>query len=260
MGTVVGSDGAANEIGMAPDAKWIACRNMDAGFGSPSSYIDCYQFFLAPTKIGGDAFKDGRPELAPHVINNSWGCPAEEGCDKDEMVPVLQAIKAAGIFNVVSAGNDGPSCSTINVQPATITEGAFVVGSYNHRNGKVSGFSSRGPSLLTGLIGPDIMAPGEQIFSSVPGNLFQDRVNVFQPWSGTSMAGPHVAGAVALLWAAVPSLVGKIDETAKLLQQTATALPVSESCGGVAGSAIPNNTSGYGILNIAKAVDTASAK
>ena len=77
MGTMVGNDGGENQIGMAPKAKWIGCRNMDGGFGSPASYLECFQFFLAPTPVNGDPFTTGKPALAPNVINNSWGCPPE---------------------------------------------------------------------------------------------------------------------------------------------------------------------------------------
>jgi len=61
LGTMLGDDGAGNQVGVAPDAKWVACRNMDAGDGRPSFYIDCFQFFMAPYPVGGDAFKDGEP-------------------------------------------------------------------------------------------------------------------------------------------------------------------------------------------------------
>ena len=77
MGTMVGDDGGANQIGMAPGARWIGCRNMDNGVGSPATYAECYQWFVAPTALDGS---EPRPDLAPDVINNSWGCPPSEGC------------------------------------------------------------------------------------------------------------------------------------------------------------------------------------
>ena len=48
IGTVVGDDGAGNQIGMAPGAKWIGCRNMASGIGTPARYLECFEFFLAP--------------------------------------------------------------------------------------------------------------------------------------------------------------------------------------------------------------------
>ena len=194
MGTVIGDDGAENKIGMAPESQWMACRNMDRGTGRPTTYIECFEYFLAPYRFGENSMTDGDPVKAPHVINNSWGCPPEEGCEGSEMIGVLEAMAKAGIMVVVSAGNAGPDCETINDQPATITEFTLSVGAHNHRNGKIADFSSRGPSKLDGGLGPDLTAPGVAVRSAIPGNKYDGSF-----WSGTSMAGPHVVGAVALL-------------------------------------------------------------
>ena len=78
MGTIVGDDGGSNQIGMAPGAKWIACRNMDQGNGTPASYLECFEFFLAPYPVGGSP-ADGDTSKAPDVTNRSWGCPPAEG-------------------------------------------------------------------------------------------------------------------------------------------------------------------------------------
>ena len=253
MGTMVGNDGGANQIGMAPKAKWIGCRNMDGGVGKPATYLECFQFFLAPTKVNGDAFTSGKPEYAPHVINNSWGCPGDEGCKGDEMLPALKAIYEAGIMIVASAGNDGDKgCASILDQPASHTQYVFSVGAYNHRNGTIASFSSRGPSAFNGQLGPDLVAPGVSIRSSVPGNGYDQAM-----WSGTSMSGPHVVGAVALVWSANPKYIGKIDATKDLFHKTAEGKTTSQSCGGVSGSNVPNNTYGYGIMRVFEAVKTA---
>ncbi len=58
MGTIVGDDGGANQIGVAPGADWIAC----AGLGASATPMDCFQFFLAPTKLDGS---DPRPTWRP---------------------------------------------------------------------------------------------------------------------------------------------------------------------------------------------------
>ncbi len=110
MGTMVGDDGLGNQIGMAPGAKWIGCRNMDQGNGTPVTYSECYQFFIAPTTVAGT---NPDPSKAPDVINNSWGCPASEGCtDPNVMLAVVDAVRAAGILTAHSAGNSGSACST----------------------------------------------------------------------------------------------------------------------------------------------------
>ncbi len=114
----VGDDGVGNQIGMAPGARFIACRNMDQGNGTPARYTECFQFFLAPTDhTGGNA----RPDLAAHVINNSWGCPVTEGCtDPNVLKAIVENVSAAGIVVVVSAGNSGPACSTISDPPGLL--------------------------------------------------------------------------------------------------------------------------------------------
>jgi serine protease AprX len=249
MGTIVGDDGAGNQVGMAPGAKWIACRNMDAGTGAPSTYIECFEFFLAPYSQGADPLVDGKPELAPHVINNSWGCPKSEGCEGKEILPVVEALKKAGILVVASAGNDGSACSTIQDPPAFYTDTTLSVGAMDHRTDKIASFSSRGPSTFDGGLGPDVAAPGVSIRSSVPGGSYASTW-----WSGTSMAGPHVVGEVALLWSAAKSLIGKIDETTRIIRASALPTQTTESCGNVPGNSSPNNTFGYGIIDAYQAV------
>jgi subtilisin family serine protease len=248
MGTIVGDDGKGNQVGMAPGALWIACRNMDAGTGTASRYIECFEWFLAPYPPGGDPRKDGDPKRAPHVINNSWGCPADEGCSGKEILPAIHALFQAGIVVVASAGNDGPGCSTINAQPATDSPDTLSVGAFDHKSGAIAGFSSRGPSTLDGVLGPDVSAPGVNIRSSVPGGGFQGG------WSGTSMAGPHVVGEVALLLSADPSLRGKAADVTAIVTSTTQPKTTTESCGGVAGSARPNNTFGWGTIDAYAAV------
>jgi serine protease AprX len=245
IGTAVGDDGQGNQIGMAPEAQWIGCRNMDAGLGKPSTYLECFQFFLAPWPYGGDPATTADPSKAPHVMNNSWGCPSNEGCDGTEFLEALTALKAAGVMVVAAAGNEGSSCSTIADAPAHHTDVAFVVGAFDHRSDTIASFSSRGPSKFDGKTSPDVSAPGVSVRSSIPGGTFSGSM-----WSGTSMASPHVAGAVALLWSAKPELVGQVDATAELFRTAAIAKTTTQSCGGVDGGAVPNNTYGSGLLDV----------
>jgi subtilisin family serine protease len=252
IGTIIGDDGDSKKIGVAPGARWMACRNMDQGLGKPSTYIDCFEFFLAPYPQNGDPFTEGRPDLAPHVMNNSWGCLGSEGCQGGEFIGVLKALKAAGVMVIASAGNSGPGCSTMTVGPSFHSNLTFSVGAINHVDNKIPSFSSRGPSTFDQSIGPDVVAPGVNILSSIPGGRYSGFF-----WSGTSMSSPHVAGLVALMWSANPKLIGEIDATADLIQKTATPVTVEESCGGVPGSEIPNNTSGYGNIHALRAVEAA---
>ncbi|WP_394851085.1 S8 family serine peptidase [Pendulispora rubella] len=248
VGTMVGDDGAGNQIGMAPGAKWIGCRNMDENVGKASTYIECTEWFMAPYPPGQPDKAD--PSKAADIINNSWGCTASEGCRGNELVDVLKSVRAAGIVFVAAAGNSGSGCGTIIDQPGTISPEVLSVGAVDHRNGAIASFSSRGPSKWDQKLGPDVSAPGNSIRSAYPGNGYSSM-------SGTSMASPHVAGEIALILSAVPSLHGKVDELTRLVTSTATPKTSSQSCGGVSGSSIPNNTFGSGIINAYKAVTTA---
>jgi len=249
MGTMVGDDGQGNQIGVAPAARWIACRNMDHGVGSPSSYLTCFQFFLAPYPHNGDPFADGAPALAPHAINNSWVCPPSEGCSVGTLQSAVEALRAAGIVVVASAGNEGPGCSTVGDPPATYAA-AFSVGASDSGD-QIAGFSSRGPVLAEGSSRrkPDITAPGVNVRSSVRGGGYAGG------WSGTSMAAPHVAGSVALLWSAAPALIGKVALTERILQITSRPHTTTQSCGGDGAGTVPNNVWGWGRLDVLRAVE-----
>ena len=248
LGTVVGQHG----IGIAPGATWFACMNLDRNLGNPALYLDCMQFMLAPFPHGGDPFVDGDPTRAADVLNNSWGCPEIEGCDPNALLYAANNLRAAGIFVVVSAGNDGPNCSTVNA-PLSLYDSVFSVGAVDRR-GNVTEFSSRGPVTVdgSGRIKPDIVAPGRDIFSSLPGNTYG-------ALEGTSMAGPHVAGAVALLWSADPSLIGDIDRTEQILIETAQPYEGSTSLGCFEGGT-PNTGYGYGLVDVYEAVKEALGK
>ncbi len=254
VGTMVGSDPGSptgNQVGMAPEARWIGCRNMNRGVGTPASYMACFQFFLAPHPQGGDPFTEGDPARAPHVINNSWYCPPEEGCDYDTLRQAVQTMDAAGILVVGSGGNNGPECASIRYPIGAYPE-VFSVAAHN-ATGQIAYFSSRGPVTVdgSGRRKPDLSAPGVDVVSTLPGGQFGAA-------SGTSMAAPHVAGAAALLWSAAPHLVGQLDETRRLLAGSAT--PVLDGqCEPDGEARSPNNVYGYGRLDVAAAVAMARA-
>src|SRR5205823_3334185 len=224
-------------IGMAPSAKWIGCRNMDANNGTPARYIECMQWFLAPTRIGGG---DPDPTKAPDITNNSWECPPSEGCSFDSLQAAVEAQAAAGIMMVSAAQNSGPNCSTVQNPPgiygATYTAGALVTGTDT-----IAGFSSRGPVISdgSGRIKPDISAPGTSTRSSTNASD-----SSYANFSGTSMATPHTAGAMALLWSAIPSLRHQLTASRNAINNSAVHI-ASTQCGD---PGPPNNVYGWGRL------------
>ncbi len=246
MGTMVGDDSGVNQIGVAPGARWIGCRNMDQGWGSPATYAECFEFFMAPYPVGATPAL-GDPDQAPDVINNSWSCPTYEGCDAEHIALLAQVVanvRAAGIMVVASAGNSGSACGTISEPPGIYTT-TYTIGATNS-NDTLASFSSRGPVTWRGQVyaKPDIAAPGVSVRSSTRGGGYG-------LLSGTSMASPHVAGAAALLWSAHPALRANLDWTEQVLNATAQPIPTT-ACSSE--QSVPNHLYGWGRLDVGNAV------
>jgi subtilisin family serine protease len=241
-GTVLGDDGGSNQVGVAPQARWIAAKGCEGITNecTDSALLSSGQFMVAPTDLNG---QNPRPDLRPHVVNNSWGGDP----DTDPWYQgIVDSWVAAGIFPQFANGNSngvaacGSSSNPGNL-PASYAAGAFDI------NNNIANFSNRGPSAWdSDLIKPNISAPGVNVRSSVPGGGYGSA-------SGTSMASPHVAGAVALLWSAAPELTGDIEATRSLLDQTAIDVE-NLTCGGTAEN---NNVWGQGRLDIFAAVSEA---
>jgi serine protease AprX len=244
-GTMIGDDGIGNQIGMAPGAKWIGCRNMDQGNGTPARYIECMQWFLAPTRIGGG---DPDPTKAPDITNNSWYCPASEGCSFDTLQAAVEAQAAAGIMMVSAAQGAGPGCSTVDGPPG-IYAATYTVGALNTGTDTIASFSSRGPVIVdgSGRIKPDITAPGNPTRSAT-----NDSDSSYAFFSGTSMATPHIAGAMALLWSAIPSLKNQITASRDVFNNSAVHI-ASTQCGD---AGPPNNVYGWGRVDALAAVNS----
>ncbi|MCG8418918.1 MAG: S8 family serine peptidase, partial [Proteobacteria bacterium] len=237
MGTMVGEDGdsGANQIGVAPHATWIAAKGCESSSCSRTALLASGQWLVAPTDLDGN---NPRPDLRPHVVNNSWGGSGGRTFYQD----IVDSWVASGIFPAFSAGNSGPFCGTAGSPGDYVNSyasGAFDIGN------TIAWFSSRGPSYFGGTK-PNLAAPGVNVRSSVPGGGYSSL-------SGTSMASPHTAGVVALIWSSAPSLIGDIDDTRALLDQTAVDVN-NTSCGG---SAENNNVFGEGRLDAFQAVDHA---
>ncbi|MDH3648745.1 MAG: S8 family peptidase [Saprospiraceae bacterium] len=252
MGTMVGFDSASSsQVGVAPGARWIAVRNMERGFGSPASYLESFEWFLAPTNLEG---LNPDSDRAPHVINNSWSCPEFEGCNPENFTMLEQAInnlKAAGIMVVASAGNAGAGCRTINAPPA-IFENSFTVGSVDVSD-SISSFSSRGPVTVdfSFRIKPNVSAPGRGVVSAIKGGGYG-------ALTGTSMAGPHVAGLVALMISANPELAGRVEVIEEIIERTAIEKFEVDTCMDISSRGdFPNALHGFGRIDAFAAVQAA---
>lgn len=230
MGTMVADDDPTllYQAGMAPNAKWIACKGCEDASCSDFALNACADWILAP---------GGNPANRPHVVNNSWG-----GSGGDTWYAAkVEAWVAAGIFPAFSAGNSGPACNTLG------SPGDYQLSfstAANDPYGNIGSFSSRGPSAFghDPYTKPNITAPGVNICSAYPDSGWSCG------FSGTSMATPHTAGAVALLWSCSPGLVGDVDATFQALQMTASTPPAG-TCGAPQDGE-GNYTFGYGYLDI----------
>ena len=223
MGVMVGGDAGGTSIGVAPGAKWIAARIFnDKGASTATAIHAAFQWVLDP---------DGNPNTAdaPNVVNNSWSYGYAGTCNL-AFQPDVQALRAAGIVPVFAAGNFGPGSSS-SVSPANYPE-SLAVGAVNNSD-QISSVSSRGPSHCgeSSTPYPEIVAPGVNIRTA-------GRFGTYQTLSGTSLAAPHVAGALALLLSANPNLAPSEQEQA--LEQGAVDL----------GTAGVDNIFGFGRLDI----------
>ncbi len=251
MGTMVGEDpSGTNQVGGAPGAEWIACGPLT----DDASFHECFEWFLAPYAYG-DTPAQGDPSKAPDVVNNSWGWPIGGG--DYQYAPDLDALQSAGVFMEFSAGNEGDSCETLRSPgdyPQVLTTGASDVQDRIVSTSWTYWGSSRGPAAggipgAPDFIKPEIVAPGYDIRSCVPGTGYEGG------WGGTSMAGPHTCAVVALMWSAAPNLIGDIEATRQIILDTAytsmgSAGYWNQTCEGInAAVTIPNHVWGWGLID-----------
>jgi bacillopeptidase F len=235
LGVIVGGNADGSYIGAAPEARWIAVKIFnDAGAAPTSSILAGISWLLDP---------DGNPATddAPHIVNNSWGFEeAPNVCDATvlHLRNAVAMLKTAGIAVLFPSGNTGPAPYT-SVAPASYAE-SFAVGSVGTATSPtiISSFSGRGPSACDGTIYPELVAPGFKVKTT---GLTADGSYYYV--TGTSIAVPHAAGAMALLLSAFPDI--RIDELEAALKNSATDL----------GPSGPDNSYGYGLLNVRNAYD-----
>ncbi|NDC73376.1 MAG: hypothetical protein EBZ62_08010, partial [Sphingobacteriia bacterium] len=204
MGIMLGLDPLNQDtIGLAIESQWIAAGALCTG-GSTTA---AFQWALNPDGLISTVHD------MPDVINNSWGGATQDSaqCNSPTYIPLFNALSAAGIAVVFSAGNSGSGASTIT-SPKNINindVNVFCTGNVSVSPNNVINIapsSSRGPSICLStdsslLIKPELVAPGTNV-RSVGG------ASGYANLTGTSMASPHVSGAVLLLKEAFPNLPG----------------------------------------------------
>ncbi|RHY82672.1 hypothetical protein DYB26_013009 [Aphanomyces astaci] len=237
MGVMVGTKG----IGVAPKAKWIACKGLNYGF-EESKLVECAQFLLCPHDKD---INKCDPSKAPHVINGSFGHLTTDFYLED----IITKWREARIIPVFAIGNHGRQGCTYSGYPG-ISPQVIAVGNTDSYDYLAFG-SSLGPSVLNKtLVKPDISAPGEHIPTS--GHSSDDS---FIRASGTSLAAPHVSGAIALYLSANNG--ASYDQVYRALTEnvdTNTLTPPNKNCGDIPNTQYPNNLFGHGRLNIFEAV------
>ena len=201
MGTIAGYFGdttGTNEIGQAKGAAWIACRIYDTTGKGPFSYMHaCFQFMADP---------DGNPNTndQPDAVGNSWGDTASDTFPDLEWWPDILAWRAVGVIPVFTNANSGPGAGTVSEPgsyPISIGVGAVDI------NRNIAGFSSRGPAENLppwndpnnwersdwNLIKPEVVAPGVNVRSSMPGNTYGQLQRHLDGLAARDRPGRHAA-------------------------------------------------------------------
>ncbi len=236
-GIAVGADPEENNIiGVAPGARWIAANAFLINGGAPfDNLLDAGEYLLAP---------GGNPDMAPDIINNSWGSAVTGDQENDEWFrQMVQSWRHAGIFTVAAAGNYGDLGIAGILPPAKYPE-SVAVAFLDHEDVRAEK-SCYGPTrYYPGELKPNISAPGVSILSSTSGTSEYGLI------TGSSMASPHVAGAAALLLAYNPAMT--VEELEDTLYAAATPLTDNDF------PESPNYGYGHGLINVLAAMESIS--
>lgn len=234
-GTIAGEGVGGVQIGVAPRAKLVIGKMLSGrGGGRLSQILRSMEWIANPDRsLAGN--------LRPRVVNNSWGGPMSDDLRTDPFAQAVINWVQLEIFPAFAAGNEGPSAGTVG-SPGGLPA-AFAVGATDESD-NIARFSSRGPVVVIDVDGqrktitkPEVSAPGANVLSSIPGGGYDS-------FNGTSMATPHVTGAVALIYQANPEL--KVLDVMRILMSSAVDL----------GAEGRDNVFGAGRVDLPRAIET----
>ena len=232
LGLIVGGAAGGYQVGMAPDAQWIAAKIFDNSDEATLSGIhEAFQWLLDPD---GNSNTDDVPD----IVNNSWDLTGSLNQCVQEFAPDIALLKAVDVAVVFAGGNYGPDADS-SVSPAN-DPAVLSVGAVN------SGFavdvlSSRGVNACNGGVYPSLVAPGDSVLTT-------DRMpGFYNIVSGTSFAVAHLAGGMAVLKSAFPDAT--VTELEASLIDTAADL----------GATGPDDDFGHGLMDVAAAYDVLAA-
>lgn len=230
---IIAGDGSGSRgryRGMAPEASIISVKVLGAnGTGK-----------VRDVEKGIDWVISHRKEYNIRIVNISIGTPSEQGTEKDRLLEAVNALWDCGVVVVAASGNNGPSPRSITVpgsSPKVITVGASDDQESIYIHGKLkSRYSGCGPTADQCIVKPEIVAPGSRIVS------LSHRHHGYTVKSGTSMATPVAAGALALLLQKYPELTPK--DVKKRLYETSTDLH------------LPREKQGWGMIHVQKLLES----
>lgn len=198
---IVAADGSTIQ-GVAPKANLVALKVLGAnGSGVMSDVIAALEWAADPDQDGNDSDK-------LDVVSMSLGGAGDP--DDPASLAVDHAV-SLGIVVCVAAGNN---YNYYGISSPGAARDAITVGASDD-SGNIASFSSKGPNKKLFSVKPEIVAPGVDIYATVPGNAFESK-------SGTSMATPHIAGVAALLRSLHPGWTP--DQVKSAIMTTATDL------------------------------------